>query len=213
MIEVEAEIALATINFEEYAGSLAAKFNLPARDYGLTKVLDVFLDTPDHALLANGCSLRVRQKLEAIYSGGEYRLTFKRPVGRHPRLFVREETKVKLMEHDLAAVIEFSSEFGLGLAGKGMASHLVIDELSYEREVGAEDSHLHLSYDRVSYLHPVTQEPLSQEHILEIEAHGSPSKLILEALEWTLDTFGGEVHKSSKYERGMAHLKKAAAKK
>jgi hypothetical protein len=212
MIEVEAEIALAAINFEEYAGALAAKFDLPARDYGLTKVLDVFLDTPDLVLLKSGCSLRVRQKLEAIYSGGEYRLTFKRPVGRHPRLFVREETKVKLMEHDLAAVIEFASEFGCGLAGTGMANQLVIDELSYEREVGPEDSHLHLSYDRVSYLHPATQEPLHQEHALEIEEHGKPSALIIEALDWTLDTFGFEVHRTPKYERGMTYLKKAAAK-
>src|SRR5438552_19186638 len=116
MEEVEVEIVLPELpDAPRAVEGLAEALGLAPESLGMTSTFDRMVDTPDLALLSKNCSLRVRQKLENVYAGNEIRLTYKRPVREHEKLFIRDEKKLRLTEPDYDAVLAMLSVVAEGV--------------------------------------------------------------------------------------------------
>src|SRR6185503_13288837 len=99
MEEVEVEIVLPELpDVPRAVEGIGALLGLEPQSLGMTSTYDRMVDTSDMALLSKNSSLRVRQKLENVYAGSEFRLTYKYRTKDHDRLFVREEQKLRLTE-------------------------------------------------------------------------------------------------------------------
>lgn len=209
MEEIEVEIVLdAMPDVVRVVEGLGQHLKLAPESLGMTSTFDRLLDTEDLALLAKDHSLRVRQKLENVYSGNEWRLTYKHPLRQHDLLFIRNEEKVKLIDPDFGAVLNILSALSRGISGQRMAPALLIHELAREANLGPKGGRINISVDRCTYSLPEDESRTAEEIVFEIESHGASEDLILQAAEWVLAEVGGRVASNSKYPRGLRLLGK-----
>jgi len=207
--EVEVEIVLMEMpDVPRVVSGLAAHLKLKAKSLGMTSTFDRMVDTDDLALLSRDHSLRVRQKLGNVYSGNEYRLTYKYPLAPHPRLFIRSEEKLKLTEHDYDSVVRMLSNIVHGVCGEGLRTLLHINELAREVNLGPKGAQVNLSFDDCTYALPEHPEATVREFVLEIESHGVSQDVILTASDWVLKALGGREAAQCKYARGLRALGK-----
>lgn len=209
MEEVEVEIILdAQPDVERLAEGLAAHLGLKLERRGMTSTFDRMVDTEDLALLSQDHSLRVRQKLDNMYSGQEFRLTYKYPLREHDRLFIRSEEKLKLSDPDYDSVLKMLNNITTGVSSHRLETLLHIHELAHELDFGAKGSGLRVSYDSCSYSLPGAPETAIAEHVVEIESHGVEQDVILQASDWVRQEFGGREAARCKYSRGLQLLGK-----
>ncbi|MDQ3023719.1 MAG: CYTH domain-containing protein, partial [bacterium] len=182
---------------------------LETQSLGMTSTFDRFLDTHDLALLSKDQSLRVRQRLENMYSGGEFRLTYKTPLRPHERLFIRNEEKLKLADSNIDSVMGVMGAMTEGITGHRLVPLLTITELAREANLGSKGGRVNVSIDSCSYHLPGDDNgPTAQEYVLELESHGVDEATIERALEWALKETGGRLAVQSKYARGLRLLGK-----
>jgi hypothetical protein len=206
MEEVEVEIVLPALpDVPRVVEGLGTLLGLEPQSLGMTSTYDRMLDTEDMALLSKECSLRVRQKLENIYAGNEFRLTYKYPLRRHDRLFIRDEQKLRLTEPDYGAVLSLLSHMTHGVSGQVLNTQLVINEIAREANIGPKGGRLRLSVDHCHYSLPDSPEA-AEEVVLELESHGIGEEALLKATDWVLSELGGRQAAQSKYPRGMRML-------
>ncbi|MCH7471829.1 hypothetical protein IIA79_02625 [bacterium] len=209
MEEVEVEIVLEELpDVPRAVEGLAAHLGLAPHSLGMTSTLDRMVDTEDMALLAKDHSLRVRQKLENIYAGSEFRLTYKYPLEEHERLFIRDEQKLKLSEPDFDAVLRLLSHITQGVSGAKLSDILHIEELAREAHLGPQGAQVNVSIDECVYTLPGEEEPAPKEFVFEIESHGVEREIILKAADWVLSEVGGRLAVQCKYARGLRLLGK-----
>jgi hypothetical protein len=208
MQEIEVEIVLPELpDMPRAVEGLGELLGLQPQSMGMTTTYDRMVDTDDLALLSKDCSLRVRQKLENVYAGNEFRLTYKYPMGEHERLFIRGEQKLRLTEPDFDGVLSMLSHICEGVAGHPMLTQLVINELAREANLGPKGQRLNLSLDQCTYSLPDAPET-AEEIVFEIESHGVGEDAILKAADWVLAKYGGRLAAQGKYARGMRLLGK-----
>lgn len=207
MEEVEVEIVLERLpDVPRLVEGLGKFLGLEPASMGMTSTFDRLLDTDAHDFLVKEQSLRVRQKLENVYSGGEFRLTYKRPLRTHERLLIRDEEKLKLADTDIETVIQVLGAMAEGIAGHGLSSKLLINELAREANLGPRGERVNLSVDTTTYSLP-DSDVTAQEFVLEIESHGVDDDTILRACDWVLTEIGhGRVATQGKYARGLKLL-------
>lgn len=209
MEEVEVEILMDQLpDVPRVVDGLARFLDLEQHSLGQTTTIDRLLDTPERLLQSKGHSLRLRQKLENVYAGKELRLTYKRPLREHDTLFIREETKLKLMEGDSAEAIAMLGALSLGLAGEPLKQWLLIEETAREANIGPKGSRVRVSVDYCTYSLPDNPRAKEQEVVFELESHGVPEGVILNACDWVLNQIGGRLASENKYARGLKLLGK-----
>jgi hypothetical protein len=207
MEEVEVEIVLEKLpDVPRLVEGLGAFLGLEPQSLGMTSTFDRFVDTADLALLSKEQSLRVRQRLENIYTGGEFRLTYKTPLRKHERLFVRNEEKLKLADTNVESVISVLGAMTEGITGHRLEPMLNITEVAREANLGPKGGRVNISIDTSTYSLPDQATPTAQEFILEIESHGVDDETIVRAADWALKEFGGRQAVQSKYARGLRLL-------
>lgn len=207
MEEVEIEIILNALpDVPRVVEGLAAHLGLEPHNLGMTSTFDRMVDTDDLALLSQNNSLRIRQKLENTFSGNEFRLTYKKPLREHARLFVRDEQKLTLCEPVFESVLHMLSSLSHGVSGHDLHSVLEIRELAREANLGPPGAQVNLSVDHCAYYLPGSDEPGAEEFVLEIESHGVPEAMILTAADWMIKELGGRGAAQPKYARGMRKL-------
>jgi len=207
MEEVEVEIVLEQLpDVPRLVEGLAAYLGLEPQSLGMTSTFDRFVDTADLALLGKEQSLRVRQRLENMYSGGEFRLTYKTPLRKHERLFIRNEEKLKLADTNVESVIAVLGAMTEGITGHRLEPMLNITELAREANLGPKGGRVNVSIDTCTYSLPGQDKPNAQEFILEIESHGVDDATIERAADWALQEVGGRLAVQSKYARGLRLL-------
>jgi inorganic triphosphatase YgiF len=208
--EIEVELVLPKLpEPARVMAGLAELFGLEHFSRGMTSTLDRMLDSDDFALLAQGHSLRVRQKLDNVYSGNEYRLTYKCPLREHERLFIRAEHKLKLAEPDFDAVLTMLNSISSGLAGERLLPALHISELAHESYIGPKGGRVSVSLDQCHYSLPGSGAEAGEgtrEIVLELEAQGVEEERILAASDWVASELGGREAAESKYARGLRLL-------
>jgi hypothetical protein len=206
MQEIEVEIVLPEVpDMPRAVEGLGELLGLEPQSLGMTSTFDRMVDSDDLALLSKNCSLRVRQKLENVYAGNEFRLTYKYPLREDAKLFVRDEQKLRLTEPDYDAVLALLSHVCEGVAGHPMETQLVINELAREANLGPKGRRVNLSLDQCTYSLPQGPES-AQEIVFEIESHGVSDDTILKAADWVMEKFGGRLAAQCKYARGMRLL-------
>lgn len=206
MEEIEVEIVMPELpDMPRAIEGLGELLGLEPQSLGMTSTFDRMVDTDDLALLSKNCSLRVRQKLENVYAGNEFRLTYKYPLRPHEKLFIRDEQKLRLTEPDYDAVLGLLSHVADGVAGHLMETQLVINELAREANLGPKGRRVNLSLDQCTYTLPDAPES-AQEIVFEIESHGVSDAVILQAADWVMAKFGGRLAAQCKYARGMRLL-------
>lgn len=207
MEEVEVEIVLEELpDVPRLVEGLAQFLELEPHSLGMTSTFDRFVDTADLALLSKEQSLRVRQRLENVYTGGEFRLTYKTPLRAHERLFVRNEEKLKLADANVDSVIAVLGAMTEGITGQRLQPMLTITELAREANLGPKGARVNLSVDACTYTLPDVEGKTAQEYVLEIESHGVDDATIERAADWALKQTGGRLAVQSKYARGMRML-------
>lgn len=208
MEEVEVEIVLEALpDVPRLVEGLGQFLSLEPQTLGMTSTFDRFVDTADLALLSKEQSLRVRQRLENMYSGGEFRLTYKTPLRKHERLFIRNEEKLKLADTNVESVIAILGAMTEGITGQRLVPMLNITELAREANLGPKGARVNVSVDSCTYTLP-DEEGSAQEFILEIESHGVDDATIERAADWALKEVGGRLAVQSKYARGLRLLGK-----
>ncbi len=208
MEEIEVEIVLPELpDMPRAVEGLGALLGLAPESMGMTSTFDRMVDSDDLALLSKNCSLRVRQKLENVYAGNEFRLTYKYPLRDHEKLFIRDEQKLRLTEPDYESVLGLLSHVCEGVAGHHMETQLIIHELAREANVGPKGRRLNLSLDQCTYSLPDGPES-APEIVFELESHGVSENVVLQAADWVLAQFGGRIAAQCKYARGMRLLGK-----
>lgn len=206
MEEVEVEIVLPALpDVPRAVEGIAALLGLEPQSLGMTGTYDRMLDTEDLALLSKDCSLRVRQKLENVYAGNEFRLTYKYPLKQHEKLFIRDEQKLRLTEPDYGAVLSLLSHFTHGVSGQVLSTQLAINEIAREANIGPKGARLRLSVDQCSYSLPDSSDT-AEEVVCELESHGIDEESLLKAADWVLAEYGGRIAAQCKYARGMRLL-------
>jgi inorganic triphosphatase YgiF len=206
MEEVEVEIVLPELpDVPRAIEGIGALLGLEPQSLGMTSTYDRMVDTTDLALLSKNSSLRVRQKLENIYTGSEFRLTYKYRTKDHERLIIRDEQKLRLTEPDYEAVLEMLSHICEGVSGHPMETQLIINELAREANLGPKGQRLNVSVDQCSYSLPDSPET-TQEIVFELESHGCGPEAVLKAADWVLEKLGGRLATQGKYARGMRLL-------
>jgi inorganic triphosphatase YgiF len=210
MEEIEVEIVLEALpDVPRLIEGLGQFLDLEPQSLGMTSTFDRFLDTDDMALLSKDQSLRVRQKLENVYSGNEFRLTYKTPLRPHERLFVRNEEKLKLADTDVESVMGVLGAMTEGITGQRLMPMLTITELAREANLGPKGRRVNVSVDSCTYSLPEGQGSNTvQEYVLEIESHGVDETTIEKACDWALQQTGGRLAVQSKYARGLRLLGK-----
>jgi inorganic triphosphatase YgiF len=207
MEEVEVEIVLEQLpDVPRFIEGLAAFLQLEPQSLGMTSTFDRLLDTEDMALLSKEQSLRVRQKVENVYAGNEFRLTYKSPLREHDTLFIRNEEKLKLADASFETVVEVLGAMTHGVTGHRLVPMLNINELAREANLGPKGGQVNVSLDTSTYSLPGDDAQTAQEFVLELESHGVPDEVILRAAEWSLKELGGRLAKQSKYPRGLRLL-------
>jgi hypothetical protein len=207
MEEVEVEIILPEMpEVARVVDSLAAFLGLELETLGMTSTFDRLVDTADYALLSQDNSLRVRQKLDNMYEGSEFRLTYKVPLRSHERLLIREESKLKLSEPDFEPVLGVLSNVAHGVSGQRLGTVLEIRELAREANLGPAGAQVNVSVDQCAYYAPGAEEPGAQEVVFEIESHGVDDEVILSAADWVIRELKGREAAESKYARGLRML-------
>ena len=207
MEEVEVEIILPQLpDVPRVLEGLAAHLGLEPESLGMTSTFDRMVDTEDMALLSKDHSLRVRQKLENTFQGNEFRLTYKKPLRDHERLFIRREQKLTLNEPEFERVLFVLSSLSEGVSGQELSSIMEVRELAREANLGPKGAQLNISVDSSSYYTPGAEEPGAEEFVFEIESHGVPDDLVLTAADWVLKELGGREAASPKYTRGLRKL-------
>ena len=184
---------------------LAHYLELPLQSLGMSTTYDRMVDTADMALLAIDHSLRVRQKLGNVYSGNEFRLTYKKPLQEHDSLFIRDEYKLKLTEPDYASVLEFLGGLTESLVNQKMETVIEINELAREANLGDNGKVLNVSLDECTYTLP-GDEREQHELVFELESHGVSDEVLLKAAAWVRQEFGGRIAAEGKYARGLRLL-------
>ncbi len=209
MEEVEVEIIMEQLpDVPRVVDGLARFLDLEQHSLGQTTTLDRLLDTEERQLLAKGHTLRLRQKLENIYAGKELRLTYKKPLRQHDTLFIREETKLKLMEGDSAEAVSMLGALALGLSGQELRQWLLIEETAREANIGPKGSRVRVSIDYCTYSSPDNPRAKEQEVVFELESHGVPEGVILNAADWVINHIGGTIARENKFARGLKMLGK-----
>jgi inorganic triphosphatase YgiF len=209
MEEVEVEIVLEALpDVPKLVEGLSAFLGLETQSLGMTSTFDRFLDTSDLALLSKDQSLRVRQRLENVYTGGEFRLTYKTPLRPHERLFIRNEEKLKLADANVEAVVGVLGTMTEGITGHRLEPILTITELAREANIGPKGNRVNVSVDNCTYHLPDADNPTAQEYVLELESHGVDEATIERACDWALSNIGGRLAVQSKYARGLRLLGK-----
>ena len=209
MEEIEVEIMLPQmIDVPRIVEALAEHLQLKPETLGMTSTFDRMVDTEDLALLSQEHSLRVRQKLENVYAGQEIRLTYKFPLRQHPRLFIRDEQKLKLHAPDYDKVLELLSGITTGVSGQPLHTVLHIHELAREANLGPAGQRVNLSIDQCTYSLPEDESKNATEIVFEIESHGASEETILKAADWVIAELGGREAAQSKYARGLRLLGK-----
>jgi len=207
MEEVEVEIVLEALpDVPRLVEGLGQFLALEPQSLGMTSTFDRFLDTEDLALLSKDHSLRVRQKLENVYSGNEFRLTYKTPLRQHERLFIRNEEKVKLADTNIESVVGVLGALTEGITGERLVPMLNINELAREANLGPKGGRVNVSVDSCTYALPGNEAATAQEFVLEIESHGVDESTIERAADWALKETGGRLAVQSKYARGLRLL-------
>jgi hypothetical protein len=207
--EVEVEIVLDTApDVQRIVDGLAEHLGLAPELKGMTSTFDRMVDTEDLALMSQDHSLRVRQKLGNVYSGNEFRLTYKYPLREHERLFIRAEEKMKLADPDYDAVLQMLSNITWGVCGQRLKTQLHINELANEVNLGPKGKQLNLSIDQCTYSLTGDAERTANEIVFEIESHGVGHDIILAASDWVMQQTGGREAARCKYSRGLQLLGK-----
>jgi hypothetical protein len=205
--ELEVEIILPHLpDVPRVIEGLAAYLKLKPESLGMTTTYDRLLDTEDLVLLSQDHSLRVRQKLDNMYGGNEFRLTYKQPLREHDRLFIREELKLKLTEMDFDPVLGVLTGVAKGVGGQALDSVLEIRELAREANLGPKGKRVNISVDQCSYSKPGDDDTGAEEVVLEIESHGIGEETVLKAADWALAELGGRIAAQPKYARGLRML-------
>jgi hypothetical protein len=163
----------------------------------------------------------VRQRLENVYTGGEFRLTYKTPLRPHERLFIRNEEKLKLADTNVEAVMGVLGAMTEGITGHRLEPILTITELAREANIGPKGNRVNVSIDNCTYHLPegsgagatpagaVTGGGAqATEYVLELESHGVDEATIERACDWALSNIGGRLAVQSKYARGLRLLGK-----
>jgi inorganic triphosphatase YgiF len=206
MEEIEVEIVLPSLpDVPRAVEGISSLLDLEPQSLGMTSTFDRMLDTDDLALLSKDCSLRVRQKLENVYAGNEFRLTYKYPIREHDRLFIRDEQKLRLTEPDYNAVQSLLSHMTHGVSGQLLQTQLAINEIAREANVGPKGGRLNISVDHCIYSLPDSPDT-AEEIVFELESHGIGEDALLRAADWVLANLGGRVAAQCKYARGMRLL-------
>jgi inorganic triphosphatase YgiF len=207
MEEVEVEIVLEKLpDVPRLVEGLSAFLGLEPQTLGMTSTFDRFVDTGDLALLSKEQSLRIRQRLENVYSGGEFRLTYKTPLRQHERLFIRNEEKLKLADANVESVIAVLGAMTEGITGHRLEPMLNITEIAREANLGPKGNRVNVSIDTATYALPDESAATAQEFVLEIESHGVDDATIERAADWALREVGGRLAVQSKYARGLRLL-------
>lgn len=207
MEEIEVEIILDSLpDVPRAVEGLGRFLGLEPVSLGMTSTHDRMVDTEDFALLSRDHSLRVRQKLENVYSGNEIRLTYKYPLREHETLFIRGEDKLKLTEPDYESVLRVLSLITTGVSNQPLATQLIVSEIAREAALGPKGSRVRLSVDQCTYSLPGGGDATADEVVFEIESHGVSEEAILKAADWVLHDLGGRLAKQSKYHRGLRML-------
>lgn len=207
MEEVEVEIILPEMpEVARVVDSLAAFLKLELETLGMTSTFDRLVDTSDYALLSQDHSLRVREKLDNMYEGSEFRLTYKVPLRTHDRLLVREESKLKLSGPEFEPVLGVLSNLAQGVSGQRLDSVLEIRELAKEANLGPSGAQVNVSVDQCAYYAPGREEPGAHEVVFEIESHGVDEDTILRAADWVVKELKGREAAEAKYARGLRML-------
>ncbi len=206
MEEVELEIVLNSLpDVPQAVEGLAGFLKLKPESLGMTSTHDRFVDTDDMVLLSQEHSLRVRQKVENVFAGNQVRLTYKFPLEQHPKLFIRRERKLTLIEPDYERVLAVLSSLAQGVGGQELTTVMLVDELAREANLGAKGAQLNVSVDQCSYSLPDGSRR-AEEVVFELESHGISRERVLEAGEWVLNNIGGRIAKQPKYARGLRLL-------
>lgn len=207
MEEVEVEIVLDTVpDVQRIVDGLADHLGLTPELKGMTSTFDRMLDTEDFALLSQDHSLRVRQKLGNIYTGNEFRLTYKYPLREHERLFIRAEEKMKLADPDYDAVLSMLSNITWGVSGQRLKTQVHINELANEVNLGPRGKQVNLSIDQCTYTLADDPQRSAGEVVFEIESHGVGHDIILAASDWVMEQIGGREAARCKYSRALQLL-------
>jgi CYTH domain len=207
--EIEVEIVLDALpDVMRAVEGLGEHLGLGPESLGMTSTFDRLVDTEDLALLSRDHSLRVRQKLENIYAGNEFRLTYKQPLREHDVLFIRNEEKVKLIDPDFSGVLNILSAFSRGVSGKRVVPALCIHELAREANLGPKGRRVNVSVDHCTYSLPDDEGRGAEEYVFEIESHGASEETLLKAADWVRAELGGRLARQSKYPRGLRLLGK-----
>lgn len=206
VIEVEAELSIPNLFFKKLADDISSEFKLEAGHLKATKTLDRFFDTDDQDIKRVGGQIRLRQKLDNIYQGNEYRITLKNKIEDDPLLFKREERRLKVFEKDFGRVYGFLTAYSRLLTGKDVYIQLLIDTSSQEIQLGPAEAHLHLDYDLVVYIDPSDEDRYHIEYILEVETHGCPEEGLRDVVKWIMKTHKVGVNPEPKYPRGLQFL-------
>lgn len=207
MEEVEIEVVLNEMpDVPRAIEGLAEHMGMPPQSLGMTSTFDRLVDTEDYALLAKDHTLRVRQKLENVYGGGEFRLTYKFPLRDHDRLFIRREKKLTVAHTDYAKVMDLLSSLVSGVTDDKLYAMLIIEELAREANLGPKGSQLNIAVDHCRYSLPDENGNQAEEYVFEIESHGVSDDMVLKAADWVLKEIGGREAKQCKYSRGLRKL-------
>lgn len=197
--------------YRKVVEDLATSFSLPItlQDLRPVRVVDRYFDTPDFSFLGRGISFRVRERRFITGPDSEGRFTLKTPHPDNEKVdlaVIRNEYKLTLKGWDLPLISEFLGQMGLVTAGAPLESHLAIEELSEEAELGERGLALHVSFDKVHYIHEGTYEHATEE-IMEIESHGLPVPVLEDIGRYLLERYPLETLRESKYQRGARLLK------
>ena len=207
MEELEIEIIIPKLpDVPRAVEGLARYLNLEPESLGMTSTYDRMVDTEDLALLSQDHSLRVRQKLDNMYGGNEFRLTYKHPLRDHERLFIRDEQKLKLAEPEYEPVLSVFSNLARGVSGHELSTILEIRELAREANLGPKGERVNISVDQSSYYRPGEEEPGAEEVVFELESHGASEATILKAADWVIKELNGRGAAQPKYARGLRLL-------
>jgi hypothetical protein len=205
--EIEVEIVMESLpDVPRAVEGLGQFLGLAPESLGMTSTIDRLLDTEDMALLSRDQTLRVRQKLENVYSGNEFRLTYKHPLREHDILFIRNEEKLKLVDPDFNGVLGMLSLISRGVSGHPLQAMLQIQELAREANLGPRGGRARISVDHCTYTLPGAEDRSAEEFVFEIESHGVDESVILNAAEWVTSNIGGRVARQCKYARGLRLL-------
>jgi hypothetical protein len=205
--ELEVEIILDSLpDVPRLVEGLAKYMALEPESLGMTSTFDRMVDTEDLVLLSQEHSLRVRQKLDNVYRGNEIRLTYKRLLREHERLFIRDEQKLKLTEPEFEPVLALFSNLAVGIGGQPLSTVIELRELAREANLGPLGARLNMSVDQVNYFRPGVDDASSEEIVVELESHGVGEAGVLTAADWVLKQYGGREAAQSKYGRGLRRL-------